>query len=93
MTGHIEIERGGQPGDLRGKYPHPGRCRPSWPWPLPPPVAVALRCRIQSMARVDGVMGDAAYVNHGSLFCLLLPWRPPGQYGVNTQPMALSIGI
>jgi hypothetical protein len=28
-----------------------------------------------------------------SLFCLLLPWRPPGQYGVSSCPMVMASGF
>ena len=28
-----------------------------------------------------------------SSFCLLSPWRPPGQYGVNSCPMVASSGF
>ncbi len=27
------------------------------------------------------------------VFCLLSPWRPPGQYDINTRPMAASSGF
>jgi hypothetical protein len=33
------------------------------------------------------------WVHITSLYCLLLPWRPPGRYGVSSTPMATSSGF
>ena len=35
----------------------------------------------------------AKLVHLSSMFCLLSPWRPPGQYGVSSCPMAVSSGF
>jgi hypothetical protein len=36
---------------------------------------------------------SSKWVHIISLYCLLSPWRPPGQYGVSSRPMAASSGF
>jgi hypothetical protein len=37
--------------------------------------------------------GQQSWSIFSLLFCLLLPWRPPGQYGASSCPMAASSGF